>query len=235
MAKRKKKTARKGTSRKPKALNHQQLTFCELYVANGGNATEAARGAQYSERGAARQGSQLLKNALVEAKIAELRAAAAQRAEVEADRVVEEWENVALADIRDVVVVENVEVALESPLSGEPLLGKGGKPLTKVETLVRLKPTDEWPDNAARAVAEVSQSNTGAVKIKMHNKLGALDSLAKYLGILIEKREFSGPGGKPIQLETAPEDLSALSLEELQTLRVLRQKLDAARTGTTGD
>jgi hypothetical protein len=41
--------------------------------------------------------------------------------------------------------------------------------------------------NTAAAIAAVSQSSTGALRIKMHNKLAALVVLGKYLGMFDER------------------------------------------------
>jgi phage terminase small subunit len=39
-------------------------------------------------------------------------------------------------------------------------------------------------------------------KIKLADKKGALDSLAKFLGMFVEKTEISGPNGGPIVTQT---------------------------------
>lgn len=48
-----------------KELNKQQLLFSDLYLANGFNATQAAKDAEYSEDTACEQGSRLLRNVKV--------------------------------------------------------------------------------------------------------------------------------------------------------------------------
>ena len=54
------------------------------------------------------------------------------------------------------------------------------------------------PDKLA-AISEVRQTKEG-ISFKLHDKKGALDSVAKVLGIFTEKREHTGPGGGPIQM-----------------------------------
>lgn len=46
--------------------NDRQKRFCDCYIANGGNATKAARDAGYSEKTAAAQASRLLKDVNVQ-------------------------------------------------------------------------------------------------------------------------------------------------------------------------
>ncbi len=69
-------------------LTPRQSRFAEAYAACG-NASESARKAGYSIRTAPSQGARLLKNVHVAARITELQAAAAARAEIEIDDVIE--------------------------------------------------------------------------------------------------------------------------------------------------
>lgn len=55
-----------------KKLNLKQLRFCQYYVANGGNGTNAACKAGYSEKNAAETASILLKNSQISGKIMEI-------------------------------------------------------------------------------------------------------------------------------------------------------------------
>jgi hypothetical protein len=50
-----------------------------------------------------------------------------------------------------------------------------------------LVPSDKLDENTAAAIAAVSQSSTGALRIRMHNKLRALVALGKYLGMFDER------------------------------------------------
>ncbi len=69
-------------------LTPRQRSFAEAYAACG-NASEAARKAGYSIRTAPSQGARLLKNAHVSARITQLQAEAAARAEIEIDDVID--------------------------------------------------------------------------------------------------------------------------------------------------
>ena len=69
-------------------LTPRQRSFAQAY-ATGGNASEAARKAGYSEKTATSQGARLLTYANVSARITQLQAEAAERAEIEIDDVIE--------------------------------------------------------------------------------------------------------------------------------------------------
>ena len=55
-----------------------------------------------------------------------------------------------------------------------------------VRQAVRVKDSAEIEPRARRAIAEVSQTDKGSLKIKMHDKCAALDKLARSLGMYQE-------------------------------------------------
>jgi hypothetical protein len=52
-----------------------------------------------------------------------------------------------------------------------------------VRQRVNVQAPTQMEARVARAIAEVAQTDKGSVKIKMHDKLGALDKLARALGM----------------------------------------------------
>jgi phage terminase small subunit len=62
-----------------------------------------------------------------------------------------------------------------------------GRPVKIITSAVSLVPTEKLDENTAAAIAAVSQSSTGALRIKMHNKLAALVALGRYLGMFDER------------------------------------------------
>jgi hypothetical protein len=56
---------------------------------------------------------------------------------------------------------------------------------------VLVVPSDKLDQDTAAAISAVSQSSTGALRIKMHNKLAALVVLGKYLGMFDERPQNS--------------------------------------------
>ena len=70
---------------------------------------------------------------------------------------------------------------------------------------LRLRPSFELTPDQAAMVAEVSETtsqNGGSLRLKIHDKVRALELLGKHLGMFTEKRELSGPNGTPL---TSPE------------------------------
>ena len=59
---------------------------------------------------------------------------------------------------------------------------------------VRIKDLSALPKGAGRAVAEVSEivgKDSHTVRFKLHDKLGALNSLAKHLGMFLDRQEIN--------------------------------------------
>jgi hypothetical protein len=95
---------------------------------------------------------------------------------------------------------------------------------------VELRPSGLLTDAEARCVAEVAETSAGSRRLKLHDKKGALDSLARCLGLFIERHELSGRDGAAIKLGAAP-DLSRLDEAELRTLEELLAKTTRANGG----
>ena len=57
---------------------------------------------------------------------------------------------------------------------------------------------DLSPEQTA-AISEMSHNQKGAVRIKLHDKKAALDSLAKHLGLFTDKLEVTGKDGAPLR------------------------------------
>ncbi|MGH9961292.1 MAG: terminase small subunit [Pyrinomonadaceae bacterium] len=104
-----------------------------------------------------RKASQLMKNPLVSARVAELRAKAAERAEVNTADVIREAARIAFADVRK-------------------LFDERG----------RLRPVHKLPDDVAAAIASIEHGMLGVVKVKCWDKNPALEKLMKHLGLFKE-------------------------------------------------
>ena len=140
-------------------LTSKQARFIEEYLIDL-NATQAAIRAGYSEKTAYSQGEGLLRNVDVAAAVAEAKAARSERTEITQDRVIEEYAKLAFIEMG--MFVE---------------WGENG---------VTLKASADLPPELRAAVAEVSETTTehgGTVRFKLHDKKGALDSLARHLGM----------------------------------------------------
>jgi phage terminase small subunit len=153
-------------------LTLRQEKFCEEIV-KGKSGKDAALAAGYSPGNADKYASSLLINPAVADRIRDMKACSAAIAEIEGSDVVREWARLGLSNILDVAEVVDGELVV--------------------------KPSSEWPEAAARAVMEVTQSK-GKVRVKMHPKQGALDSIGRYLGLLIDRRkhELGSVDGEPL-------------------------------------
>jgi len=135
-------------------LTRKVRMFCRAYIINF-NATDAGLYAGYKSRDTARsQGSKLLKRPEVKAYVDHLVARRTKRLDVTADKVIAEYAKIAFLD-----------VATFYDSEGHLL------PFSKMS-----------PENRG-AVASLTYDNNFAPVIKTHDKLKALDSLSKHLGL----------------------------------------------------
>ena len=116
--------------------------------------------AGYSKKTAGQQGERLLKNVEIDAELAKRMAKRTQRTEITQDRVLTELARIGFSDIRKAV--------------------RWGE--TDVYHGLALIDSSEIDDDTAAAIAEVSESKTG-LRVKLHDKKGALAELAKHVGV----------------------------------------------------
>lgn len=159
---------------KPKKAGNLRARFVDEYVIDQ-NATQAAIRAGYSPKSAYVSGYRLLKDAQIKAEIDKRLAVVSANCGITAERILQEYACLAFID----------------PIN---LFTEDG----------HLKPISEMSEDARRAIAglEVVQMKaTGSEdvqiesllkKIKLTDKKGSLDSLAKIMGMMKEKVEVSG-------------------------------------------
>ena len=173
-------------------LNPKQARFCDEYLVDL-NATQAAIRAGYSQKTAGEIGYELLKKPEVQARIAELQAARAKRMEVTQDQVLREFAKVAFANLQDYIQVQ-----------------EDGSAYVDLSTMTREQAAalqeitvDEYVDGRGDNARNVKR-----VRIKLASKQAALDSLAKHLGMFVER--IGDPDGKPLKpFEVIIRDYSA--------------------------
>ena len=150
------------------------------------NGEQAAIRAGYSPDSARTQASKLLGDPVVMAEIAASFARREKRTEIDIDLVVTELAKLALSSTTDAVSWD-----------------KDG---------VTVKDSATLPPEVLAAISEVSEVKGkvgSAIKVKMHDKLPALTTLGRHLGMFTEKVEFTGqvdvnsPVYKEMSLETA--------------------------------
>lgn len=160
-------------------LNARQAAFAAAYATNGSDGKAAAIAAGYSAKGAEQQASRLLTDAKVRAEVQRILGEGAKRAEITAERIMEELAIGGFADITDFVEWD----------------AKG----------VRLKASKQLDEAKRRAIVEVSETVNG-VKIKLMNKLGALEKMGQQIGMFKHQIELpQDPAtGQPLGLILVP-------------------------------
>lgn len=144
-------------------ITDKQWKFVQEYLCDL-NATQAALRAGYSSRSAAKLGFQLLENPRIQSALLAERQRLAASLEITPERVLHEYARLAFSDMRRY-----------------SSWGPAG---------VTLRASTELSDDDAMAIAEVSETigeKTHAVRFKLHDKKGALDSLAKHLDLFHEQ------------------------------------------------
>ena len=199
------------------SLTAKQQRFVEEYLVDM-NATQAAIRAGYSEKTAEQQGWRLLSNVKVAASISDAQSTRSDRTEITQDRVLQELAKIGFADIRKAVAWGRSPVDTEAE-EAQPN-GLGIFP-------VELMPSSQMDDDTAAAVSEVSLTAQG-VKIKLHDKLGALEKIGKHLGMFPSKVELTGKNGGPIRHSTEPKSEAEL-IEQAKKLGI-----DPAALGLAG-
>lgn len=159
-------------------LTPKQETFCQKYIELG-DATKAYYAAYDAKNSkpitANRRAKELLDNGKIQARVRELQALHLKRHTVTVDRVLREFARLAFLDIRKA-------------------FNEDGS----------LKPIHEMDDETAAAIAAIEvetlfegkgqdRESVGRLhKIKLSDKKGALDSLARHLGMFKDQLELKG-------------------------------------------
>lgn len=168
------------------ALTAKQQRFVEEYLVDL-NATQAAIRAGYSADTARQTASENLSKPDIASAIEEAQARRSMRTNITQDQVVRELARIGFADIRKVVTWRN-----GAPTFNEDDAEDSGDVRISIANFVSLTPSDEIDDETGAAIAEVSQTKDGALKVKMHDKKGALVDLGRHLGMFNDKLHLGG-------------------------------------------
>lgn len=175
-------------------LSDKEAEFVRHYLVEN-HGTKAALAAGYAEASAHVTASRLLRKAKIKAILDHVTAKAAKKLDITAERVLAEYARIGFADIRQAVSWKSDILTYAPDPDGKPASKEEGDVEDRGEPIyvstVKLINSEELPAEVAAAIAEVSQNDKGGLKIKFHDKKGALDSLAKHLGILTDKTEVS--------------------------------------------
>lgn len=158
-------------------LTPKQARFVEEYLCDL-NATQAAIRAGYSKRTATAIGAENLRKPHVAAAIAERQGERAQRTEITQDRVLQELARIAFADIRSLFTWDEERACYVPSVN-----------LTDDEAAV----VSAVKARTAHFTTEAGVTETRIeLELKTYDKLGALEKIAKHLGMFVERVEHSG-------------------------------------------
>jgi phage terminase small subunit len=153
------------------ALTAKMIRFAEEYIVDL-NATQAAIRAGYSERTAKSIGQENLTKPDLQEYIQQLMDERSKRTEITADMVLKEYAKIGFSNITDYLKVEEKEV--QTDVGSIMMQG------------VTIFETDHIEREKLDAVAEIKQTRDG-ISLKLHDKKGALDSMARHLGMFSDK------------------------------------------------
>ena len=171
-----------------KTLTPKQELFAQKYVETG-NASEAYRlsyaAGNMKPETVNRTAKELLDNPKIAARLAELAARQLKRHDVTIDRVLAEYAKLAFLDIRKAFDADGNLIPIHA-LDDDTAAAIAGLEVDKKVS----KTTDENGDPVVESYLH---------KIKLSDKKGALDSLAKHLGMFVDRTEITGKDGAPLE------------------------------------
>ena len=170
-----------------KNLTHQQKVFVELYLTSL-DAPAAAKEAGYAKSTCATAKTGLLQNAVIKAGISIAQEAQLNRIRIGSDDVVTELAQMGFVNILDLY-----------------------------DEYGRILPLELIPKHLGAAIhtikETVDQQLNVTTTIKLHNKIDSLKLLAQHLGMLVDRKEISGPDGGPVSI-AIPQELTVEEWEK---------------------
>jgi phage terminase small subunit len=182
-----------------KQLSEKEKVFVAAYIVDL-NALAAAKVAKYRQPRV--YAYRVLARPHVQESIRKAKDRQAHRLEVKADDVIRELVKIGFQDIRKAVRWGRSPIDTKSENASPN--GLGNFP-------VELVPSEEIDDDTAAAIAEVSLTERG-IKIKMHDKRAALESLGKHFGIFEADNRQRVPTADEVKIDLAklnPADAAA--------------------------
>lgn len=164
-------------NRKEKGISPQQLLAVDHYFACGFNKREALLRAGYSEKTAEGNPHSVFNHPFVVAEVERRQKELAKKNNVTAERIVQEFAKIGFSNLGDLVEVNP---------DGSAYLDM--RKITPEQRAALSEFTvDEYEEGRGEGAVAVKK-----FKIKFHDKKGALDSLARHLGMFNDKVEVSG-------------------------------------------
>lgn len=208
------------TSLEDSGLNDKQQLFCAYYIESF-NATQAYQKAYGAKRSVAMaNGSRLLNNAKVRSVIRRLKKERASAALLSADDILQMYIDIAFADITDVIDFQQVETTITEVEETEDKDGKRKVIKREVPYTYTKFVMHYAEDINGRIVTELARGKDGMFKVKLADKMRALEWLSDYMDIKGDRqfnRHINEERLKVQQAQAAIEDDKAKAAEEWTT------------------
>lgn len=146
-------------------LTAKQEMFCKEYLVDL-NATQAAIRAGYSEKTAYAIGHENLSKPDIQENLSKLVKTRMDKFEINADKVLNEISNIAFSDLTDIVGLSN--------------------------GVISVKDFNELTKEQRACISSAEQDKDGMIKIKLYDKLSALEKLGKHLKLFTDKIQLEG-------------------------------------------
>jgi phage terminase small subunit len=198
-------------------LTLKQERFCQAYIENGGNATDAYRtvydASDMKSESINVAACELTKHPKISVRLDQLRADALRRHQITMDRILAEYSKLAFANMRDYTRITDDRLATVdlSRIDDDQAAAIQEVKVDRVRTIGN-------EDSEEKAYVE-------RITFKLADKRSALDSLSKCLGLFVEKRELTGADGKDL-FPPAPSsrDLGRAILDVLREAQIEGQE-----------
>lgn len=173
-------------------LTGKQKMFVAEYLVDL-NATRAAIRAGYSPNGADRTGFRNLQKPQIRAAIAEAQTPRLTKLDMDAEEVLIELARIARANLLDYMRINE---------AGEPIVDFSRLDRDKAAALSEVV-VEEFPSARGAGKREVRR-----IKFRLHDKLSALDKLAKHFGLMRERVSLENADGSAVRPKHDPRQVA---------------------------
>lgn len=155
------------------SLTKKQAAFVEAYLLEP-NGKKAAIAAGYAHDSAEVTASKLIRHPKVAEELDRKRTILSARAGITPEMVLAELAKVGFSDIRQVLEWRSIE---------RRLFDEHGEPADVPALVLEIRDSADLTAEGAASISEISQGKDGTVKVKMHDKLGALVRIGQHFGM----------------------------------------------------
>lgn len=194
-----------GKKTKKGGITPRKRRFIDYYIELD-NATQAAIKAGYSKNGAGQTANNLLKTTEIQQAIEERRKEIAEKADIRAQDVINEFAKIAFANPEDFFEWE--ESIIETSQGEQKIVSK-----------ILIKTPEQIDRDKKAAIASIKETAQGGLEFKFHDKIKALENLSKYFGNFtdadIDKARRMKKLDQPTEQHDPTENLSEADVDKL--------------------